>query len=225
MTKLLNRYPVVPRTPFPWRPPSIGTLTLCFFFASLFTKDPINSSKTIRCYVSHAKNYWIKLGCDPEFLESKELFRVLRGVSWKLPPKADTTPPYLLLHYNMPLEYRHPITSADCRKLTKVVFGFFGMVRFHVLKKLNINSFVLVTIRGLGKKKQKHSTQKKAWSNFLQRSVMILFWCQRQISSSFHGVLTEIIWYCTHVAINLPASSPEAALGTWFTNAHNVSQA
>ena len=149
LRKFLDQFPAVPRAPFPRRPPSIGTLTLCFFAASLFTKDTIKSAKTIRCYVSHAKNYWIKLGCDPECLDSTELFRVMRGISRKLPPKADTRPPFLLPHYNMPLAYRHPTTPGDCRKMAAVVFGFFGMLRFHVFKKLNINSLVLVTFRGL----------------------------------------------------------------------------
>ena len=149
LRKFLDQFPAVPRVLFPRRPPSIGTLTLCFFAASLFTKDTIKSAKTIRCYVSNAKNYWIKLGCDPECLDSTELFRVMRGISRKLPPKADTRPPFLLPHYNMPLAYRHPTTPGDCRKMAAVVFGFFGMLRFHVFKKLNINSLVLVTFRGL----------------------------------------------------------------------------
>ena len=89
------------------------------------------------------------MGCDPDFLDSKELSRVMRGISRKLPPKADSRPPFLLPHYKMPLEYRHPITTGDCRKMAAIVFGFFGMLRFHVFKKLNINSLVLVTFGGL----------------------------------------------------------------------------
>ena len=149
LRKFLDKYPLVPHTPFPKRPPTIGTLALCFFAASLFTKNSIKSPKTIRCYISHAKNYWIKLGCDPLILEFKELSRVLRGISRKLPPKADSRPAFLLPHYKMPLEYRHPISAKDCRKMAAIVFGFFGMLRFHVFEKLNVNSLVLVTLRGL----------------------------------------------------------------------------
>ena len=146
--KFLSRYTGLPPVPFPRQPVSIGTLTLCFFAASLFLKDTIKSAQTIRCYISHAKNHCINFGCDPTLLDSEELARILRGISRKLPKIADTRPPFLLPHYKLPLVFKYPVTTEDCRKISAIVFGFFGMLRFHVYKKLHLNSLVLVSIRG-----------------------------------------------------------------------------
>ena len=148
LRNFLSRYPGLPQVPFPRQPVSIGTLTLCFFAASLFLRDTIKSAQTVRCYISHAKNYCINLGCDPTSLDSEELARVLRGISRALPKIADTRPPFLLPHYKLPLGFRYPVTTEDCRKIASIVFGFFGMLRFHVYKKLHLNSLVLVSIWG-----------------------------------------------------------------------------
>ena len=41
LRKFLSRHPRIPALPFKTRQPLIGTLTLCFFAASLFLKDSI----------------------------------------------------------------------------------------------------------------------------------------------------------------------------------------
>ena len=92
----------------------------------------------------HVKNQWIQDGCDPEDLKSDILERVLKGLKRWLPPKKDTRPAFLLPHYKIPAKFRHPASGKLCTSMAAVIFGFFGLTRFHVLEKMNIDSLSLV---------------------------------------------------------------------------------
>ena len=148
MKKFLALYPRIPKRPFKIAPPNVGILTLCFFAAFLLLKKSIKSASTISCYVSHVKNKWITLGCNPKYLESDILTRVLKGISRIRPRKPDTRPAFLLPSYRIPLQLRHPISGHRCAQISAAVFCFFGMLRFHVLQKLQLKSLILVDVRG-----------------------------------------------------------------------------
>ena len=111
LRKFLAFFPKIPDRPFPVKPPALSELTLYFFAAYLFMKRSIKSAATIRSYISHAKNYWIELGCTPELLKSDILSRVLRGISRSKPKKRDQRPAFLLPHYGLPLIFRHPASG------------------------------------------------------------------------------------------------------------------
>ena len=148
LQKFLEKFPKIPGVPFPKKNPSLSELTLCFFAAYLCTKQSIKSAATIKSYVRHAKNYWIELGCAPELLKSETLSRVLKGISRSKPKKRDQRPAFLLPHYNFPLVFRHPTSEECCVQSAAIIFGFFGMLRFHVFVQLHVNSLVLVDIHG-----------------------------------------------------------------------------
>ena len=124
--------------------PSPHILTLCFFAVALFLKKSIKSSKTIRSYIRHVKNMWIQNGCNPLSLESDVLERVLKGLKRRLPPKRDCRPAFLLPHYKLPKWLCHPISGRHCATIAAVIFGFFGLSRFHILEKLKIEALSLV---------------------------------------------------------------------------------
>ena len=94
MRKFLASYPQIPKLPFKNTPPNLGILTLCFFSVFLLLKKSIKSAGTIGCYVAHVKNHWVKLGCQPEYLKSHVLTRVLKGISRVRPRKRDTRPAF-----------------------------------------------------------------------------------------------------------------------------------
>ena len=124
--------------------PPAESLALCLFAASLFLTKSIKSSATIKSYIRHAKNYCIKRGCDPVRLESHVLKRILIGISKRRPVPFDARPAFLLPHYQFPLRFRYPTTLNDCVLMAALISGFFGMLRFHVFRKLKLNSLVLV---------------------------------------------------------------------------------
>ena len=146
--KFAIQFPNLNTIPLPCPAPSASTLVLCFFAASLCLKSSINSAKTIKSYIRHIKDYWIQMGCDPLCFESDILDRVLKGVNRRYPPKRDTRPAFLLPHYHFPLWFRHPSSAHLCTVTAAIIFGFFGMVRFHVFKKLRLKNLVLVGVRG-----------------------------------------------------------------------------
>ena len=111
---------------------------------ALFVKKSIKSCNTIRSYIRHVKNQWIEKGCDPLILESDVLDRVLKGLKRRLPAKKDCRPAFLLPHYRLPRALRHPTSGRQCTALAAVIFGFFGLSRFHVLEKLQIDTLSLV---------------------------------------------------------------------------------
>ena len=142
--KFLNAFPKLESISVLIPPPSLHILTLCFFAVALFLKKSIKSSKTIRSYIRHVKNKWIQKGCDPESLESDVLERVLKGLKRRLPSKKDTRPAFLLPYYKLPKELCHPTSGRLCATVAAVIFGFFGLSRFHVLEKLRVEALCLV---------------------------------------------------------------------------------
>ena len=111
-------------------------------------KKSIKSANTIRSYIKHVKHLWIQSGCDPDILESDVLDGVLKGLKRRLPPKADTRAAFLLPHYKLPAGFCHPTSGGQCSAVAAVIFGFFGLARFHILEQLNVKSLSLVDKSG-----------------------------------------------------------------------------
>ena len=175
-------YPRIPGFPFTCTPQNFVSLTLCYFAAFLLMQKSIKSANTIRCYVSHVKNYWIKLGCHPEHLKSDVLSRVLKGISRVRPRKRDTRPAFLLPSYRIPVHLRHPISGDRCSQVAAAIFSFFGMLRFHVLKKLRLKSLVLVDDKGREQKMASLTTHQQKHLLFSPKIIGFYFY----ISDKFH---------------------------------------
>ena len=92
------------------------------------------------------------MGCAPELLKSETLSRVLKGISRSRPRKADCRPAFLLPHYDLPLLLHHPTSGERCIQTAAVIFGFFGMLRFHVFGQLHLDTLVLVDAWGKERK-------------------------------------------------------------------------
>ena len=122
--KFLAAFPKVATVDLPTPPPSQHILTLCFFAVALFVKKSIKSASTIRSYVRHVKNQWIRHGCDPKALKSNVLDRVLKGLKRWLPPKRDARPAFLLPHYKIPPMFCHPTSGKLCASIAAVIFEF-----------------------------------------------------------------------------------------------------
>ena len=145
----------------------------------------------------HVKNQWIQDGCDPEDLKSDVLERVLKGLKRWLPPKKDTRPAFLLPHYKIPAKFRHPASGKLCTSMAAVIFGFFGLARFHVLEKMNIDSLSLVD-RG-GREYKIHSFSKANRKKVLFSEKIIGFFFD--ISDKFQPVARV---YLPKLADSLP---------------------
>ena len=94
-----------PRAPLPadvFTPPSRVSVSLVFFASYLFELDTIKSYGTIRNYMSHVKQFYVKKGYPKKKLESPLLKAVMRGVKRCMPPKADSRVAFLLIHYQLP---------------------------------------------------------------------------------------------------------------------------
>ena len=195
--KFVANFPKVATVNLPTPPPSQYIITLCFFAGALFLKKSIKSANTIRSYVRHVKNQWIQDGCDPEDLKSDVLERVLKGLKRWLPPKKDARPAFLLPHYILPPKFRHPASGKLCTSMAAVIFGFFGLARFHVLEKMNIDSLSLVD-RG-GREYKIHSFSKANRKKVLFSEKIIGFFFD--ISDKFQPVARV---YLPKLADSLP---------------------
>ena len=94
-----------PEPPLPadvFTPPSRVSVSLVFFASYLFELDTIKSYGTIRNYMSHVKQFYVKKGYPKKKLESPLLKAVMRGVKRCMPPKADSRVAFLLIHYQLP---------------------------------------------------------------------------------------------------------------------------
>ena len=191
LEKFLAFFPKIPRRPFPVKPPSLSELTLCFFAAYLCTKRSIKSAATIRSYISHAKHYWIELGCTPELLKSDTLSRVLKGISRSRPKKRDQRPAFLLPHYDLPLIFRHPASGEHCVQAAAVIFGFFGMLRFHVFEQLHLGSLVLVDIHGGEYKMDGLPPHTQKALLFCDEIIGVLFQRKRQVPPRGKGLFCK----------------------------------
>ena len=90
LMKFKLKYPAAPVPTDKFIPPSKWSLSLAFFVAYLFELDSINSYSTIRNYVSHVTQFYLKNGCPKKKLNSPLLRAVMRGVKRCMPPKTDT---------------------------------------------------------------------------------------------------------------------------------------
>ena len=183
-TKFLTAFPELKSVNLPIPPPSSHILTLCFFSVSLFLKKSIKSSNTIRSYIRHVKNSWIKRGCDPKSLKSDVLDRVLKGLKRRLPAKRDARPAFLLPHYKIPTKFRYPTNERNCSTMAAIIFSFFGLSRFHVLKQLNVDSLSLVSERGLEYKMRLFTLEGRKRLLFSDKIIGFYF----NISDKFHPV-------------------------------------
>ena len=171
--KFLAAFPSIGSVSLPLPPPSPHILTLCFFAVNLFQKKSIKSESTIRSYIKHVKNKWIQNGCDPEILESDILDRVLKGMKRSLPPKRDARPAFLLPHYKLPKKYQLPTSGRQCATIAAIIFGFFGLARFHVLEKLRVDALSMVD-RG-GHEYKCVTCQKETQKKFFSRQKLSVF--------------------------------------------------
>ena len=182
--KFLADFPKVANVSLPIPPPSQHILTLCFFVAVLVLKKSIKSYSTVRSYVRHVKNQWIRIGCDPEALNSDVLKRVLKGLKRHWPQKSDARPAFLLPHYKIPVKFSHPATGRHCASIAAIIFGFFGLARYHVLEKLNIDSLSLVD-RGGHEYKIRYLSPENRKKVLFSRKIIGFFF---DISDKFHPV-------------------------------------
>lgn len=182
--KFLAEFPGLGSVNLPVPPPSHYILTLCFFAATLFQKKSIKSAATIKSYVKHVKNQWIQDGCDPSILESDVLKRVLKGMKRRLPPKRDARPAFLLPHYKIPLIFRHPSSAEQRSTIAAVIFGFFGLARFHVFKQLNVDALSLVDRGGHEYKISNLSAKNRKKVIFSHKIIGFFF----DIKDKFHPV-------------------------------------
>ena len=164
--------------------PSEHILTLCFFAARLYLTKSITSNKTIKSYIRHVKNSWIHNGVDPESLNSDVLNRVLNGLNRHLPRKKEARPAFFLPHYELPKELGHPTSGRLCATIAAVIFGFFGLARFHVLKKLELKALCLVD-KG-GHQYQMHKLSRKFRKKVLFSDKIIGFFFE--VEDKFHPV-------------------------------------
>ena len=117
-------------------------------------------------------------------LESDVLDRVLKGLKRRLPPRKDTRPAFLLPHYTLPDRFRHPTSERRCSTIAAIIFGFFGLARFHVLEKLNIDSLSLVD-RGGHQYKIQHLSVKNRKKVLFSHKIIGFFF---DIKDKFHPV-------------------------------------
>ena len=182
--KFVSTFPKLESIAVPIPAPASHILTLCFFAVALFLKKSIKSYKTIRSYIRHVKNGWIQKGLDPEALKSDVLERVLKGLKRRLPIKKDARPAFLLPHYKLPNELGHPTSGRLCTTVAAVIFGFFGLARFHVLKKLELKALCLVD-KG-GHEYKMHKLSRKYCKKVLFSDKIIGFFFE--VSDKFHPV-------------------------------------
>ena len=182
--KFLAAFPDLNTVHKPNPPPSERILTLCFFAISLFLKKSIKSVSTIKSYVRHVKNLWIRNGCDSKLLRSDVLNRVLKGLKRRLPPKKDTRPAFLLPHYRLPKKFSHPSNGRHCSTMAAIIFGFFGLSRFHILKQFNIDSLSLVDRKGVQYKIRRFSPEGRKKVLFSDQIIGFFF----DVHDKFHPV-------------------------------------
>ena len=183
-TTFLAAYPGLGSVHLPLPPPSQHILTLCFFAVNLLQKKSIKSAGTIRSYIKHVKNWLVQNGCDPVILESDVLERVLKGMKRRLPPVRDARPAFLLPHYKIPKKYRFPTSGRQCSTIAAVIFGFFGLARFHVLEKLKVDALTLVDKGGHEYKMRYWSARNRKKVLFSQKIIGFFF----DIKDKFHPV-------------------------------------
>ena len=148
LRKFTKKYDKVPFPGDDFKPPSRLSISLIFFAAYLFELDTIRSHSTIRNYMSQVKQLYLKRGYPKKLLESELLRTVMNGIKRYMPPKADTRIAFLLVHYPLPSKFKSPKIQIIKKAVAAIVFGFFGMLRFHSYSKFQLKNLTLVLVGG-----------------------------------------------------------------------------
>ena len=80
LQRFMEKYPSAPLPSDDFSPPSRMFISLVFFAAYLFELPSINAYSTIRNYMSHVRQFYLKKGHPPKKLNSPLLKAVMRGV-------------------------------------------------------------------------------------------------------------------------------------------------
>ena len=140
-----------PKAPFPsdvFNPPSKVSISLAFFTAYLFELESIKSHSTIRNYLTHAKQFYVKKGYPKDKLESPLFKAVMRGVKRCLPQSPDCRIAFLLVHYQLPRKMIKSRQVTIQKSIAAMSFGFFAMLRFHSYGKFCRKNLTLVLTGG-----------------------------------------------------------------------------
>ena len=86
--KFKQKYPMAPIPSKEFNPPSLVSISLTFFAAYLIELDSIKIYATIRNYMTHVKQFYIKKGFPKKTLESNLLKSILRGIKKMHPSKS-----------------------------------------------------------------------------------------------------------------------------------------
>ena len=146
--KFAKKYPKLPLPSIDLNSPSRLTLSLVFFAAYLFEVDSINSYSTIRNYMSHVTQFYVKKGYPKKSLQSELLKTVKLGIKRCMPPKADSRIAFLLIHYHLPAKVLGSRSFLTRKTTAAISFGFFAMLRFHSYGKLGWKNLTIVLTGG-----------------------------------------------------------------------------
>ena len=144
LQRFIEKYPCAPLPSDEFSPPSRMSNSLVFFAAYLFELPSINAYSTIRNYISHVRQFYLKKGHPPKKLDSPLLKAVMRGVKRCMPPKADSRVAFLLIHYRFPNQFKNTNSRTVKKSIAAVSFGFFAMLSFHTYNKLCLECLRLV---------------------------------------------------------------------------------
>ena len=150
LQKFKQLYPMAPLPSDEFSPPSRVSISLVFFAAYLFEVDSIKTYSTIRNYVSHVRQFYIKKGYPKKKLESPLLHAVMRGVKRCIPPRPDSRIAFLLVHYHFPRRFKRPKSDIVKKAIAAMAFGFFAMLRFHSYSKFSLGNLTVVLSGGEG---------------------------------------------------------------------------
>ena len=146
-----SKYPKAPLPPDEFTAPRLVSISLAFFAAYLFELESIKSYGTIRNYMSHVTQLYVKKGYPKEKrLDSPLLKAVMRGVKRSMPPEADTRVAFLLLHYELPRRIKRAKCATTKKVISELSFGFFARLRFHSYSKFCMENLTLVLKGGKG---------------------------------------------------------------------------
>ena len=137
-------YPNVPLPTEQFTPPSGPAISLVFFAAYLFELESIKTFGTIRNYISHVTQFYVKKGYPKKKLHSPLLKAVMQGVKRCMPPKADTRAAFLLVHYHIPRQLLRSRSGTTKKATAALSLGFFAMLRFHSYGKFCRENLTMV---------------------------------------------------------------------------------
>ena len=189
LQKFKQKYPNAPFPTDVFRPPSKVSISLAFFAAYLFELDSIKSHGTIRNYLTHVKQFYVKKGYPKKNLESPLFKAVMRGVKRCIPQNPDSRIAFLLIHYHLPRQMRKSRSIKIKKSIAAMSFGFFAMLRFHSYEKFCQKNLTLVLRGG------ERADSFKMWHKHPNKVVSfkfnsrVLLYVRRQISSRCKSIL------------------------------------